>query len=399
MYGLRIMKLTIVYHSPLFFDGKIYHTIGPLGRHITSLLRYFDKLILCMPVEKSNPTYAVDYPLTDKRIEICPLPPFRNMIQIIMNTPKVIHIILANINKWQLINLRIPSYYEFYVFLLARLFSKPVFLFTLGDARESYKAMKFKGLKKLLSIVYVSLLEATDKFMVKRTIVFTNGKSLYQKYCQIGKATYETIEATLHDAEVKNRIKPKDWSGTINLLYVGRLYEEKGIEYLLEAVSIMRANKINVKLHIVGSGRLESVLKHQCKQKNILDVVHFLGYVPHGSQLFEIYRESHIFVLPSLTEGVPRVLVEAMANGLPVIATDVGGVSSAVQNQHTGILIEPANPKMICDAVQKIISDNVFALKLAQNALDFAKEHTLEKQAAKMVQILASHYQYLRKVK
>ena len=122
-------------------------------------------------------------------------------------------------------------------------------------------------------------------------------------------------------------------SNEINLLFVGRLEPQKNLENLLLALVGLK----NIKLTIIGFGSLEDKLKLIVK-KNILKV-EFLGNVPH-SDLPKFFNRSQIFVLPSLYEGNPKVLLEAMACGIPVLATKVDGISATVTHLRDAFLTE-----------------------------------------------------------
>ena len=111
---------------------------------------------------------------------------------------------------------------------------------------------------------------------------------------------------------------------TTKLLYVGFLREPKGIQFLIEALSSLRNNGFNVVLDIVGDGPYKETLERKIKMLGVCEHVNFLGHVPYGEGLLQLYRNSDIFILPSLTEGSPRVIIEAMANSLPVISTQIG---------------------------------------------------------------------------
>jgi glycosyltransferase involved in cell wall biosynthesis len=91
-----------------------------------------------------------------------------------------------------------------------------------------------------------------------------------------------------------------------------------------------------------------------------------------------IYKHNDIFILPSISEGTPRVLIEAMANRLLVIATNVGGVPFTINNNKNGILIEPKSSDQICCAIKEILKNDEKREQIMEEAFEFAKENTLE---------------------
>ncbi len=119
---------------------------------------------------------------------------------------------------------------------------------------------------------------------------------------------------------------------------VGRLVAVKGHLYLLRAIEQMRC-KADVELALIGDGPEELKLRAEAVRCGISDRVHFLGFRP---DVLEVLKSVNVFVLPSLQEGCPVVLLEAMACSLPVIATAVGGVPDLVIPGETGFLVPPA---------------------------------------------------------
>jgi len=131
------------------------------------------------------------------------------------------------------------------------------------------------------------------------------------------------------------RAAPKD--GHFTILFVGRLVEQKGVTYLLKACAKLKAEGENFVLNIAGDGPLRAELESEAKALELGSRVCFLGWVPR-EKLPELYREADIFVLPSFDEGMPNVILEAMASGLPIVATDIKGNNELVKSGTNGFL-------------------------------------------------------------
>jgi len=144
----------------------------------------------------------------------------------------------------------------------------------------------------------------------------------------------------------------------LHCLFVGTCYERKGVEYLLAAFRDLRRN--DVVLDLAGDLNNDSKYSNRmiklAKEWDIQDRVIFHGRIPE-SKLWELYANADIFVLPSLWEGFGVVLLEAMAFGLPVIATDVGAIPDIVVDGYSGILIPPRDSKSLTDALQRLVED------------------------------------------
>lgn len=133
-----------------------------------------------------------------------------------------------------------------------------------------------------------------------------------------------------------------------------RLSEQKGITYLLDALPAIIKRYPDVTLVIAGEGDLENALKQKAGALNIAAHVAFIGTrldIPELLKLFDLY------VLPSLWEGLPMGIIEAMASGCPVVATDVGGVNMAIENNVNGMLVEPKDPDKLSAAIIKLLDD------------------------------------------
>jgi len=131
-----------------------------------------------------------------------------------------------------------------------------------------------------------------------------------------------------------------------SFLFVGRLAYNKGVDLLARVFNEITDSR----LYIIGTGSLKNSLQKSAKGDNVI----FLGRVS-DEELFEWYSKIECFILPTLGEGMPTAILEAMANGLPIIASDVGAVSTMV-NKKNGFLIKPGNKEELVKAVRTFIS-------------------------------------------
>ncbi len=154
--------------------------------------------------------------------------------------------------------------------------------------------------------------------------------------------------------------------------YAGRLSIEKGLAYLLEAVRILNGRGERLRLLILGDGPERGVLEEMARMKGIADMVIFAGF---QADVEEWLGSMDIFVLPSLTEGTPMALLEAMSAGLPVLATAVGGVPLVVEDRVNGLLAAPGDPQSLSDRLSLLLRDPAFRAKLGRAALDFTHAH------------------------
>lgn len=163
---------------------------------------------------------------------------------------------------------------------------------------------------------------------------------------------------------------------------IGRLTRQKGHGDLIEAIRIVLSTR-PVHLLIIGSGPLEQELRQRVSCLGIQEFVHFLG---SRDDVLEILPHLALVVSSSLWEGFPTVLLEAMAKGVPVVATDVSGSRELVKTGETGILVPPQNPNRLAEAVLTMINEPTRARLMAENARRLVIRFTIQNAALQYAQ-------------
>jgi len=162
------------------------------------------------------------------------------------------------------------------------------------------------------------------------------------------------------------------------ILYVGRLHPIKGVKYLVKAMSIIKNYENNVKLIIIGDGEQRNYLLQLVKELNLENHIIFTGKIPHHE--IPIYlKAADVFILPSLREGFSLVTLEAMAAGLPVIATRVGIVPEIIKDGENGFIVEPMNSYQIAEKCLLLLKDEKLREKMSNNNIERAKEFSWER--------------------
>jgi glycosyltransferase involved in cell wall biosynthesis len=159
----------------------------------------------------------------------------------------------------------------------------------------------------------------------------------------------------------------------IVLLFVGSLIETKGVFELLEVFAILKAKKVVDRLVFIGGGDSQGGLRDKATQLNVSDGVTFAGKVPH-KELAEWFQSANVFCLPSHREGVPNVILEAMACGVPVVATRVGGIPEVLP-QECGILVTPHDGPELLAAVERAVGQPWDQAAIVNHARRFSWEN------------------------
>jgi colanic acid/amylovoran biosynthesis glycosyltransferase len=178
----------------------------------------------------------------------------------------------------------------------------------------------------------------------------------------------------------------------IRILSVARLVEKKGIKYGIKAVSILLKKNYNIKYQIIGDGPLKGELQTLIEKLDLRDRVELLG-LKHRKEVINILEETDILLAPSITtsdgdmEGIPIVLMEAMAVGIPVISTIHSGIPELIQDGQTGFLVPEKNIKMLSEKIETLIRQPDIWLPLTSNARKYVETNfNVEKQNNKLLQ-------------
>jgi glycosyltransferase involved in cell wall biosynthesis len=170
--------------------------------------------------------------------------------------------------------------------------------------------------------------------------------------------------------------------GDIVLGFCGRLSPEKGVTGLLEAAATLREEGFPIKVMIIGDGPERSVVENVTNAMGLKETVIMAGFREDARELMALFD---VFVLPSLTEGTPMALLEAMSIGLPVVASAVGEIPALIRSGENGILISPGEADQIVYAVRSIMENSEFRDNLSTAALETIRSRFgLEKWVQKM---------------
>jgi glycosyltransferase involved in cell wall biosynthesis len=166
--------------------------------------------------------------------------------------------------------------------------------------------------------------------------------------------------------------------GDVLVAFIGRLSPPKGLPFLVEAAGKLSAIS-NLHFVLIGDGPLSNQLRYQIHSRRLERSVHLIG---HRDDVPALLREIDLLVLPSLREGTPVVLLEAMAAGLPVIATDVGGVSRLIEHGSTGRLVPPGDADALATEIRRWLEEPGDRIRVGARARELVRsQFTSERMA------------------
>lgn len=149
------------------------------------------------------------------------------------------------------------------------------------------------------------------------------------------------------------------------LVAISRLSPEKGISTLLKAIALIHESLPGLRLEVAGTGPSRAELLREANQLGIYEKVQFLGQVPGPAK---VLSRARVFVLPSDSEGISLTLLEAMAAGVPIVATKIGGTPEVLEDGRTGLLVPPRDPKALADAICRLWLDENLCIQLSHAA-------------------------------
>jgi glycosyltransferase involved in cell wall biosynthesis len=164
---------------------------------------------------------------------------------------------------------------------------------------------------------------------------------------------------------------PKPFAGNgVALITTSRLSRKNGLSDVIAALPLLPPQ---VRFEILGIGELEAELKALAERLGVSERVRFVGFVPY-QDIPPYLHHADIFIRPSLSEGLGNSFIEAMAAGLPVVATPVGGIPDFLKDGETGVFCKPSDPQSVAAAVQRLIDDPALRERVKANALAMVRE-------------------------
>jgi glycosyltransferase involved in cell wall biosynthesis len=251
----------------------------------------------------------------------------------------------------------------------------------------SYIAHRHPGRGSLARIAGV--LDGAWRLLARTAPTIVVGSGLAQRY----RGAHRLLDvwvSLVRDADVHapSRSEPGA-DGPIRVLTVGRVDTEKNPLLLPDVLADLRATGEDWTITVCGDGPLLSAVADRAAQLGVSEHLDLRGFVTPSDGLTQLYRDADMFLHVSWTEGMPQVLVEAWANGLPVVATDVGGVPAAVGSDG-GLLVAAGDARAAADALRRVAADEPLRARLRTGSLARAREHTLERETARIATFLTT---------
>lgn len=274
-----------------------------------------------------------------------------------------------------------------YAHLAAWIQRKPVIGYVIGDNREVVKHSKeYAGIQKCFANLIARWEWAAMEMLAKTHKVIALGPDLAKSLSKYSGNVSLGFSSLIRDEQITSS-KPFPQIPTLRLLSVCRLSQEKGLEWALKAMSILEKQGCNFEYIVVGDGHEKKKLISLASSLGLSARVKFSGVIPF-KDIDAYYQSADIFILPSYSEGVAKVLLEAMAARSVVIATGVGGNTWVLDKGTRGYVVPPQNDIAIAEAIFDCVDNKNERDSRLENATEFIRMNTMEAAARKIQDVI-----------
>jgi glycosyltransferase involved in cell wall biosynthesis len=389
-------NVTFVYNVPFWMENGGACTEHPaIGRYVEELARQASQVVVLAP--DRTDLDSITYLVQADNVTVFPLPPYKNIQQFWFWAFKYYFLFFRAAPKWDILTIRMPTHLGFPAFLAAVWNKKPIFLVVVGENLPYSKLLGYPLLKQWIANLDAQFQDVLMDFMVGRCLTFTNGEDLFRKFGKPGRDVHLMRSSTIRSDDIVLPEKDSCQHSPYQVLTVGTIAPRKGTSLIPRVISSLKERGISVEWSYIGapdgnSGEREMRLTmEEATDLGVLSSLKFLGSM-EWDLLNAFYRKSDLFVLPTHMEGVPRVILEAQAAGLPVISTNVGGIPQAVKDGKDGLLVAPGNSEEIVFAIEKIIRNPELRQKLIRNGIDSARKATIDVQTSQMFDVVREYF-------
>ncbi|KAB2336564.1 glycosyltransferase family 4 protein [Cytobacillus depressus] len=380
---------TMIAVETVFFktsDGKIWTTGQNDYFFWKRYLIYFKEVLVVARVKEVTNKSEKWIESSGKNVTFIEIPYYKGPFEYIQKANDIKKVIANNVLKADTFILRVPG--RIASICWSELVRKniPYFLEVCGDPWESLRKGNVKSIVRPFARVLSFIRLKRQCYNAEATSYVTN-YTLQKRYPpNPNKLSFSISDVVLNTSllndykETKyqfNKYKPVKIinAGSMDTFYKGHLTQ-------IESINILKEKGYNVKLYFAGDGQYRQVFESKVKELSLEKDVIFLGMIPGSEKLQKELNNYDLFILPSYVEGMPRVLIEAMAVSLPCIATNVGGIPEVL---NTNCLVEPRNPNSLADKIIELITDNNkmnnYSRENYSTALNYSEKVLNEKRA------------------
>lgn len=383
------LRVVVIDDAPVWTDGHRYAMPVAMNRFYEQLARELGPVVVCGPTKRTaSAELGRGYVSDNTLVGYVERPYYDSPVALLATRPWAILLsvrpLWRAIGRADVVYIQVPSIVAPLAYLLAALRRRR----TVVEVKGSWDASvdeRFGRLARPIGRAVVRLLRAVDDRAARGKLTLVHTTEDQERLTRKGGRVHLVAVSSVSEQQIVRRDDTPQGS-PLRVLYVGRVSPAKGLGYALQALHELDDPRLL--LSIVGDGPALSRLREDVASLGLEAQVSFEGTLSYGEELMDAYRRSDLFLLPSVTEGIPKVLFEAMAAGLPIIATSVGGIPQVITDGANGLLIEPRRPDQIREAIVRLATDGRLRRKLIANGYETVASYTLEATARRIAGLL-----------
>jgi len=384
------MRLGYHYHVPAIRgDSGRWRTAAYQGRFLDALAAHCETLVCLLHSPRPAEIPHLDYEIRQGNVLYVDLGPHDSVPRRLLRSGRAKRVLHKHRCAMDALLLRGPS--PLLPALAAAAGPVPLALLLVGDYMAGIDALPQPSWRRELIRAWSWWNRQGQRRVARRALTMVNSRTLYHDLKPFSPHLVETRTTSLSRSDFYQRT---DTCGQrpVRLLYTGRIHLQKGIYELVEVTARLRKLGQDVVLDLVGwaepGDSILNTVRDLAQRRGVGSRVHYHGFHAVGPELSAFYRQADIYVLASRQESFPRTLWEAMAHGLPVVASAVGSIPFLLQHNETARLAEPANVDSLLDAILAVFGQPCLRRHLIGNGYRLAWQNTLERRTRELVETL-----------
>lgn len=371
------INLIIITQARFFLNrkGEVVHETGTRGYSFWKrYIENFEKVVVLGRLTKEHNLKKFEL-VEGEKVKFQALPTYNSLFSFVRNRKKFDRIINEYICSNSVFLLRLPSPIANRAFKIINKNNRIFGVELVGDPWDSYsKRSVTHPLRPLLRVI---LTWQTKKVVKTSDSVSYVTRYYLQKKYPPQKGAFITNYSSIDLKEEDIAEKPREFKkgkSTYKIVHVGSMDQwQKGQDILLKALKICEKRGLDFKLNLVGGGRYKSRILEEIKKLDLHEKVNLIGTIPSGDPIKKELDKADIFVFPSRVEGLPRALIEAMARGLPCIATNVGGIPELLPSKY---LVRTESPSELAGRIEFIVENPALMEEMSCENLEKSKEYS-----------------------
>ena len=385
------MRLGIYTDTLYWTDGESLGNSRAFTRFLTSLPPRVEEVVMFGRVAPER-REAADYPLATDGVRFVPLPHYprvRAVFAMARAVRRSADVFRHELERLDAVWIFGPHPMALIFASIARREHVPLVLGVRQDYPQ-YVSGRLPGRGWGWAVPVARLLDAGFRRLSRHDPAVVVGDELAKRYgngAPVLSTGFSLIGAD--DVVDEETALARNWDGPISLISVGRLDPEKNPLLLVELMALLESREPGRwRLTIVGDGSLREEIERAVAERGLNEAVELTGELRSGPELWAAYRGANAFLHVSLTEGIPQVLYEAAAAGLPVVATAVGGVPAALRDGELGLLVPPRDAGALADELTRLAGDAALRERLIRAGLEAVRGETMEAQLDRVAEFL-----------